>query len=232
MSRRCCAVAACFAALPARKDTPRRCARRESPGDVLPTNRLRSTEPSGCASRTVRLPSDLRHGNERNGDPFRLPHPLRFFLPRLYLSVRLCDSSGPHKHSPCRSTTANSDYVLVSRYRHETTRNAPDRRARRHGHHRPRSPACPRCGACIARSRFFPEACTKLISLKSICQTFLANIKKVSTRLSGGESLSAFGRNRRPCRMRASALRRAVSTERRSRGRKWRRRNEVPFERR
>ncbi|AFI70365.1 hypothetical protein BP1258A_4613 [Burkholderia pseudomallei 1258a] len=99
-------------------------------------------------------------------------------MPRLYLSVRLCDSSGPHKHSPCRSTTANSDYVLVSRYRHETTRNAPDRRARRHGHHRPRSPACPRCGACIARSRFFPEACTKLISLKSICQTFLANIKK------------------------------------------------------
>lgn len=178
MSRRCCAVAACFAALPARKDTPRRCARRESPGDVLPTNRLRSTEPSDCASRTVRLPSDLRHGNERNGDPFRLPHPLRFFLPRLYLSVRLCDSSGPHKHSPCRSTTANSDYVLVSRYRHETTRNAPDRRARRHGHHRPRSPACPRCGACIARSRFFPEACIKLISLKSICQTFLANIKK------------------------------------------------------
>ncbi|AHI77115.1 hypothetical protein BTRA_5429 [Burkholderia thailandensis USAMRU Malaysia  len=203
------------------------------PDGVLPTNRLRSTEPSGCASRTVRLPSDLRHGNARNGAPLRLPHPLRFFCRVCIYRYVFATRQARIKHSPCRSTTANSDYILVPRYRHEMTNGAPHA-----GSANPPAPAI--VGANrppvrdtarrAARSRFFPEACIKLISLKSACQTFLVDTKKCFTPITGGESLSACGRNRAPCRVRTSASRRAVSPRVRFRRRKWRLRKKSPPE--
>lgn len=139
------------------------------PDGVLPTNRLRSTEPSGCASRTVRLPSDLRHGNARNGAPLRLPHPLRFFCRVCIYRYVFATRQARLKHSPCRSTTANSDYILVSRYRHEMTNGAP-----RAGSANPPAPAI--VGANRPPVRDTARRPVSFLS-RSLHKTYLAEIR-------------------------------------------------------
>lgn len=84
------------------------------------------------------------------------------------------------KRLPRRSTKANSDYIHISKCRHEIARGEKRRTAGSAGSGRCRlgSPSNSRFRACAAQSIFFPKACAKLISLKSSCQTFLADIKK------------------------------------------------------
>lgn len=171
MRRRCRAAAACFAAPPARKDAPRRCGRRHATGrrvadkPVAVDRTVRLREPDGSSS--VRSASWER----AQRCPVTSAPPSQVLLPRLYLSVRLCDSSGPHQafavpfddgelglHS-CSSISTRDDERCATRRIGEPAGA---------GHCRRESPACPRYGA--------PRRPVSFLS-RSLHKTYLAEIR-------------------------------------------------------
>lgn len=170
MRRRCRAAAACFAAPPARKDAPRRCGRRHATGrrvadkPVAVDRTVRLREPDGSSS--VRSASWER----AQRCPVTSAPPSQVLLPRLCLSVRLCDSSGPHQafavpfddgelglHS-CFSISTRDDERCATRRISEPAGA---------GHCRHESPACPRYGA--------PRRPVSFLS-RSLHKTYLAEI--------------------------------------------------------